>query len=161
MNRVFSRRRLGEDRLSRVVRLAASILFAAGLARGIFAVGADTISPSQKFITRAHCLNSPPTQACTVTPVDSEVRSIFKTGRNSSRKQRSARRKCRHRQHQRLYGELVDRKRCDRLPLDVSTSNSFSSYVNGLSRPGCGQRNWAGCDRTEPGHDLLLPRACL
>ncbi len=80
MNRIFSRRRLGEDRLGRVVRLAASILFAAGLALGIFAVGADTISPSQNH--NSGVLPEFPANAGThVTPADLESALNFQNGK--------------------------------------------------------------------------------
>src|SRR5437588_13128545 len=80
MNRIFSRRSLGEDRLGRVVRLAASILFAAGLVLEIFAVGADTISPRQNQNSGA--LPEFPANAGThVTPADLESALNFQNGK--------------------------------------------------------------------------------
>jgi len=131
MNRIFSRRRLGENRPSRVVRLAASIFFAAGLVLGIVAVGADTSSPTQNqnlgalplyqmsagtHVTRADSESALNLQNTTEIPAQTEVgppqmpapatRSSFMASWPS------------------VSGAIGYR-------LDVSTSNSFSSYVNG------------------------------
>jgi hypothetical protein len=131
MNRIFSRRRLGEDRLGRVVRLAASILFAAGFALGIFAVGADTISPSQNHNSGA--LPEFPANAGThVTPADLESAFNFQNGKEipaqtevgSPQMPAPATRSAFMASWSNVSGAIGYR-------LDVSTSNSFSSYVNG------------------------------
>jgi len=131
MNRIFSRRRRGEDTLSWVIRLAASIFFAAGLVLGIVAVGADTSSPTQNqnlgalplyqmsagtHVTRADSESALNLQNTTEIPAQTEVgppqmpapatRSSFMASWPS------------------VSGAIGYR-------LDVSTSNSFSSYVNG------------------------------
>jgi hypothetical protein len=130
VNRIFSRRRLGEDRLGWAVRLAASILFAAGLPLGIFAVGADTILPSQNHNSGA--LPEFPANAGThVTRADSESALNFQNGKEIPQQTEvgppqmpvPATRSGFMASWSTVSGAIGYR-------LDVSTSNSFSSYVN-------------------------------
>src|SRR5437016_117651 len=142
MNRIFSRRRLGEDRLSRVVRLAASILFAVGLVLGIFVVGADTISPSQNHNSGAlpvFQMNA----GTHVTPADSESALNFQNGKKipaqtevgSPQMPASATRSGFMASWSTVSGAIGYR-------LDVSTSNSFGSYVNGYYDLDVGNVTW-------------------
>ena len=131
MSPICSRHKLGENRRNRVVRLAASILFATGLTLGIFAVGADTISLSQNHNSGA--LPEFPANAGThVTPADLESALNFQNGKEISGQTEigppqipvSATRSSFMASWSSVSGATGYR-------LDVSTSNSFSSYVNG------------------------------
>src|SRR5438105_530195 len=131
MNRIFSRRRLSEDTLSRVVRLAASILFAAGLVLEIVAVGADTSSPTQNYNSVAlpvfqmsvgtHVTRADPQSALNLQngreiPAQTEV--------GPPQMSAPATRSSFMANWQSVSGAIGYR-------LDASTSNSFSNYVNG------------------------------
>src|SRR5437868_5509188 len=131
MNRIFSRRSLGEDRLGRVVRLAASIFFAAGLVLGIVAVGADTSSPTQNqnlgalpvfqmsagtHVTQADSESALSLQNTTEIPAQTEVgppQAPAPATRSS------------------FMASWASVSGASGYRLDVSTSNSFSSYLKG------------------------------
>src|SRR5438067_1148268 len=131
MNRIFSCHRSARDTVSPVIRLAALVFFAAGLALGIVAVGADTNSPTQNqnsvalpvfhmsagtHVSPADSESALSLQNTTEIPAQTEV--------GPPQMPAPATRSGFMASWQSVSGATGYR-------LDVSTSNSFSSYLNG------------------------------
>src|SRR5438067_4629739 len=131
MNRIFSCHRSARDTVSPVIRLAVLIVLAAGLALGIVAVGAGTNSPTQN----QNSAGLPVLQMSAgthVTSADSESALNFQSGMEIPAQTEvgppqmpaPATRSSFMASWQSVNGATGYR-------LDVSTSNAFSSYVNG------------------------------
>src|SRR5438874_7016832 len=131
MNRIFPCHRPARDTVSPVIRLAVLIVLAAGLALGIVAVGADTNSPTQN----QNSAGLPVLQMSAgthVTSADSESALNFQSGMEIPAQTEvgppqmpaPATRSGFMASWQSVNGATGYR-------LDVSTSNAFSSYLNG------------------------------
>src|SRR5438874_7655383 len=131
MNRIFPCHRPARDTVSPVIRLAVLIVLAAGLALGIVAVGADTNSPTQN----QNSAGLPVLQMSAgthVTSADSESALNFQRGMEIAAQPEVGRpqmpapptRSGFMASWQSVNGATGYR-------LDVSTSNAFSSYLNG------------------------------
>jgi hypothetical protein len=128
MNRIFSRRSLGEDTPSRLARLSASIFFAAGLVLGIVALRADAGSPRRN----SNLPEFPASAATHMTRTDPQNALNFQNGTEIPGQtevgppQMPVPATC--------SSFMADWQRVSGATgylLDVSTSGSFSSYVNG------------------------------
>ena len=131
MNRIFSRRGLDKDTLSRALRPAALTVFAAGLLLGIVAVGADTSLPRQNLNSGALPVFEM-SVGTHVTPADSESALNWQNGKEipaptevgPPQMPGPATRSSFMASWPSVSGAVGYR-------LDVSTSGSFDSYVNG------------------------------
>jgi len=127
MTRIFSLRRIGESAFRGVVRLAASIFFAAGLVLGIVALGADTSSLRRK----PNLPEFPASAGRHVTLADSKSAPNFQNEEIPAQAEVGPPQMPVPATRSTFMAIWPSISGAVGYLLDVSTSNSFSSYVNG------------------------------